>query len=197
MFIMDSHLKANAGALNFPWEMILVSQGDNPQIQARAISLLTAQWCLSTIFHYFKHGLRTLNEGINQRYLKNWDWDWIFGRAVKAISSLGVRSPWLQPYLCCWLVLHIHVHTNYLPYLVCSVIHNHKQHQLIPQWVGIFSLQTISFNLLSICFELTSKWVLRSNFLVDSLGIIWLCWSFSFVSLPCLYSILQQNLTKS
>ena len=27
-------------------------------------------------------------------YLKIWDWDWIFGRAVKAISSLGVRSPW-------------------------------------------------------------------------------------------------------
>ena len=24
---------------------------------------------------------------------KIWDWDWIFGRAVKAISSLGVRSP--------------------------------------------------------------------------------------------------------
>ena len=28
-------------------------------------------------------------------YLKIWDWEWIFGRAVKAISSLGVRSPWL------------------------------------------------------------------------------------------------------
>ena len=28
-------------------------------------------------------------------YLKIWDWDWIFGRAVKAILSLGVRSPWL------------------------------------------------------------------------------------------------------
>ena len=27
-------------------------------------------------------------------YLRIWDWDWIFGRAVKAISSLGVRSPW-------------------------------------------------------------------------------------------------------
>ena len=27
-------------------------------------------------------------------YLKIWDWDLIFGRAVKAISSLGVRSPW-------------------------------------------------------------------------------------------------------
>ena len=27
-------------------------------------------------------------------YLRIWDWDWIFGRAVKAIFSLGVRSPW-------------------------------------------------------------------------------------------------------
>ena len=25
-------------------------------------------------------------------YLKIWEWEWIFGRAVKAISSLGVRS---------------------------------------------------------------------------------------------------------
>jgi hypothetical protein len=29
-------------------------------------------------------------------YLKIWDWDWIFGRAVKAVSSLGVRSPWVE-----------------------------------------------------------------------------------------------------
>ena len=28
--------------------------------------------------------------------LKIWDWDWIFGRAVKAVSSLGVRSPWMH-----------------------------------------------------------------------------------------------------
>ena len=27
-------------------------------------------------------------------YLKTWDWDLIFGRAVKAISLPGVRSPW-------------------------------------------------------------------------------------------------------
>ena len=57
------------------------------------------------------HGLRTPNEGINQRYLKNWadvadkigmfrpylkiwDCDWIFGRGVKAIFSLGVGSRW-------------------------------------------------------------------------------------------------------
>ena len=54
-------------------------------------------------------GLRSPNEGIKQRnlkflanmadknmlrpYLKIWDWDLIFGRAVKAISSPGVRSP--------------------------------------------------------------------------------------------------------
>ena len=30
------------------------------------------------------------------QYLKIWEWEWIFGRAVKAISPLGVRSPWLQ-----------------------------------------------------------------------------------------------------
>ena len=32
-------------------------------------------------------------------YLKIWDWDWIFGHAVKAISSLGVRGPchWAFP----------------------------------------------------------------------------------------------------
>ena len=28
-----------------------------------------------------------------QPYLKIWEWKWIFGRAVKAISSSGVRSP--------------------------------------------------------------------------------------------------------
>ena len=41
------------------------------------------------------HRLRTPNEGINQRYLKKWSdvADKIcFGRAVKAISSTGVRS---------------------------------------------------------------------------------------------------------
>ena len=32
-------------------------------------------------------------------YLKIWDWDWIFSRVVKAISSLGVRSPCNHPYV--------------------------------------------------------------------------------------------------
>ena len=56
------------------------------------------------------HGLRTPSEGKNQRNLKIWadvadkicfgrtfkkiwDWDLIFGRAVKAISSPGIQSP--------------------------------------------------------------------------------------------------------
>ena len=53
------------------------------------------------------HGLRTSNEGINRKnlgrkgrknllwpYLKIWELKLIFGRAVKVISSPGVRSPW-------------------------------------------------------------------------------------------------------
>ena len=31
-----------------------------------------------------------------RQYLKIWDWDLIFGRAVKAISTLDVRSLWLN-----------------------------------------------------------------------------------------------------
>ena len=34
-----------------------------------------------------------------RQYLKIWDWDLIFGCAVKAISSLGVRSPCHSPYV--------------------------------------------------------------------------------------------------
>ena len=76
----------------------------------------------SMTFYY--HGLRTTNEGINQRnlkiwvdvadkirpYLKIWVWELIFGHAVKAISSLGVHSP-------CLLLLTIapHIFLNTTP----------------------------------------------------------------------------------
>ena len=33
-------------------------------------------------------------QNILRSYLKFWDWELIFGRAMKAISSPGVRSPW-------------------------------------------------------------------------------------------------------
>ena len=60
----------------------------------------------------YAHGLCTVNEGKNQRNLKNWadvadklyalaitkylGLKSNFGRAVKTISSLGVRSPWVR-----------------------------------------------------------------------------------------------------
>ena len=68
---------------------------------------VVVEWPLVTC----NNGLRTPNEGKNQRnlkiwsdvenmlrpYLKIWEWEWIFGRDdVKAISSPGVRSPCLQ-----------------------------------------------------------------------------------------------------
>ena len=31
-------------------------------------------------------------------HLKIWDWDGIFGHAVKEISSLGIRSPCILPF---------------------------------------------------------------------------------------------------
>ena len=34
-------------------------------------------------------------------YLKILEWEWIFGRAVKDISSLGIRSQWLVSFLGC------------------------------------------------------------------------------------------------
>ena len=41
-------------------------------------------------------------------YLKIWEWEWIFGHAVKAICSLGVRSPWVGHLksLTCTILLH-------------------------------------------------------------------------------------------
>ena len=59
-------------------------------------------WGFWEIMHplCLKHGLRTPNEGINQRYLKNWptnwDCDWMFGHKVKATSYLGVHIPWSE-----------------------------------------------------------------------------------------------------
>ena len=66
--------------------------------------------CTSNIHRGSTHGLRTPNEGINQRNLKIWanvanklcllhpriwEWELIFGRAAKAISSSGLHSPWV------------------------------------------------------------------------------------------------------
>ena len=39
---------------------------------------------------------RSGRQNMLRPYLTIWEWEWIFGRAVKAFSSLGVRSPWVQ-----------------------------------------------------------------------------------------------------
>ena len=40
---------------------------------------------------------RCCRQNMLQPYLNIWEWELIFGRAVKAISSPGVRSPWVAP----------------------------------------------------------------------------------------------------
>jgi hypothetical protein len=102
------------------------------------------------------HGLRTPNDGINQRNLKNWadvagkimlwpylkiwDWDLIFGRAVKAISSLGVRSPCYDPYMknlnrFALSKSHLHVHLQIL-ILQAKFNIKSKLRNVIPQQHG-------------------------------------------------------------
>ena len=64
-------------------------------------------------------------------YLKIWDWDWIFGRAVKAFSSLGVHSPWFRENV------HVEVwrwskRTKSYP----------RSYWMAPKWSGVHSMRT-------------------------------------------------------
>ena len=52
-------------------------------------------------------------------YLKIWDWDWIFDRAVKAIASLGVRSPWYS-------VLQLYLQRRLFLTLKCLILEEHS-----------------------------------------------------------------------
>ena len=84
------------------------------------------------------HGLQTPNKSkISEKmdwcgrqnmlwpHLKIWDWDWILGRAVKAISSLGVRSPWLRPFLLVHLssFKKIILHFSLLDFVLDAISH--------------------------------------------------------------------------
>ena len=59
---------------------------------------------------FFENFSRFGRQNILQLYLKIWDWHLIFGPAVKAISSLGVRNPWplgynkFEFYSICWFI---------------------------------------------------------------------------------------------
>ena len=52
---------------------------------------------------------RSGRQNMLRPYLKIWEWEWIFGRAVKAFSSLGVRSPCLEPSLQGLIFREVHV----------------------------------------------------------------------------------------
>jgi hypothetical protein len=43
-----------------------------------------------------------VRQNMLQPYLKIWEWEWIFERAVKTISSPGVRSLWVKLSDTCW-----------------------------------------------------------------------------------------------
>ena len=89
-------------------------------------------------------------------YLKIWDWDWIFGRAVKAISSLGVRSPWFGS-----LILFSNFNTN-----PCHLLH------ILFLWWFIFYSKHQSQNWSKfMCASPPSckKWNTESHLLIDVL----------------------------
>ena len=117
---LDSHCRANWSSHPliilgiFPcWAWVILSCQDSYFVLSWD-TMLTKELrylfiCLSKLlenwsFNFFRisHGLRTPNEGRNQRYLyenlgwcgrqnmfrsylKIWEWEWIFGRAVKSI----------------------------------------------------------------------------------------------------------------
>ena len=63
--------------------------------------LISVRFRARTTDTQWRHKLKTSEklgwcgrQNMLRPYLKIWDWDWIFGRAVKAIFSLSVRSPW-------------------------------------------------------------------------------------------------------
>ena len=65
------------------------------------------------------------------RYLKIWEWAWIFGRAVKAIASLGVRSPWLKSCLFFRAEVDLTQNLFYEKVLFCTQLTVHLMRKLL------------------------------------------------------------------
>jgi hypothetical protein len=65
------------------------------------LKLLSKPWTTDTQWRHKSKISENLawcgRQNMLRPYLKIWQWEWIFGRAVKAISSLCVRSPWSKP----------------------------------------------------------------------------------------------------
>ena len=78
-----------------------ISQNARNKIIQRLFSLIQTMWTQNKQIKTCKHGLRTPNEGINQRYLKNWaDVADIYAAPVPKNSGLGLNfRPCSEGYL--------------------------------------------------------------------------------------------------
>ena len=99
---MFQHLKLKKNNSLWPWnENAIWCNGDKVKARIKTNYFIIISW------YKLSHGLRTPNGGKNQRtlkfqlmcrqnmfrlYLKNWEWELIFCRSVKLISSPGVRE---------------------------------------------------------------------------------------------------------
>ena len=101
--------------------------------------------CLhSCTWNRLEHGLRTPNEGINKKnlkfwadvadkiwlllqlYQKIWDWDLIFGRAVKAISSVVRAATHVKTEICtCKEDYNHYIAVVYISYLTIDSCNTH------------------------------------------------------------------------
>ena len=91
-------------------------------------------------------------------YLKIWKWEWIFGRAVKAISSPGVRS------LCVWA-------KRWLPF-AHSCIYFAKAESFLKLYFYIYFLchTVFSRNILWYCFNFLLQKSMKISWKIRSLS---------------------------
>ena len=80
-----------------------------------------------------------------QPYLNIWEWEWIFGCAVKTISSLSVRSPWTKGYF---------IHTSF-SFLV-------KIRSLKTTFVAVCWVEKPYFSTISWLKRLSKQWLSQS-----------------------------------
>ena len=86
-------------------------------------------------------------------YLKIWEWEWIFGHAVKAISSLGIRSPWSSSKDCPWFMS-----PNLLVCVACLVLLFRPFNYNITKPWSFLCMQLLQFNLLVHTVQYYTHW---------------------------------------
>jgi hypothetical protein len=90
---------------------------------------------------------RSGRQNMLRPYLKIWEWEWIFGRAVKAFSSLGVRSPWSQQ----WIYVGCINALSYTMHVVHICIINTYYAPCTLSLKSLISMEFFSFFLRKLC----------------------------------------------